>query len=133
MFGSWDWIFRILTCRWQTQNILGTFLLRFHKMAGVRHEKLTYINKKGRVCGKKRLMTKSAAYPELFSEAAVEEHATMIKAMQKVALESLLIGYPLKKCKKIQVKVDMSKYIPEIFIKLLNGSTLKIIIPQVRP
>ena len=84
------------------------------------------------MCGKKWLMIKSAAYPELFSEAAVEEHATMIKAMQKVASESRLIGYPLRN-EKIQVKVDRSKYIPENFIKLLNGSTLKIIIPQVRP
>ena len=107
-------------------------MLRFQKIAGVRHEKLTYINKKGRVCGKKWLMTKSAAYPELFSEAAVEEHATMIKAMQKVASESRLIGYSFKN-EKNQVKVDRSKYIPENFIKLLNGSTLKIIIPQVRP
>ena len=78
-------------------------MLRFHKMAGVRHEKLTYINKKGRVCGKKWLMTKSAAYPELFSEAAVEEHATMIKAMQKVASESRLIGYSFK-MKKFKLK-----------------------------
>ena len=69
-------------------------MLRFQKIAGVRHEKLTYINKKGRVCGKKWLMIKSAAYPELFSEAAVEEHAIMIKAMQQVVLRILLTVLP---------------------------------------